>query len=91
MSEYGKNIEKALLFAKKNGIIRLIDAVKEGIHPENLRRLCKKGLLTRISRGIYMPADIEPSQDIGLAQISKRVPHGVICLLSALQYHNIGT
>jgi len=82
---------KAVNFAKKHGMIRVRDAVKEGIHPENLRRLCKKGLLVKMARGIYIPADSEISQNVGLAQISKRVPNGVICLLSALQFHDIGT
>jgi predicted transcriptional regulator of viral defense system len=84
-------MEKAVNFAKKHGMVRVRDAVKEGIHPENLRRLCKKGLLVKMARGIYIPADSEISQNVGLAQISKRVPNGVICLLSALQFHDIGT
>ena len=91
MRKYSQNMEKAVNFAKKHGMIRVRDAVKEGIHPENLRRLCKKGLLVKMARGIYIPADSEISQNVGLAQIAKRVPHGVICLLSALQFHNIGT
>ena len=91
MDKCGQNMEKAVNFAKKHGMIRVRDAVKEGIHPENLRRLCKKGLLVKMARGIYIPADSEISQNVGLAQISKRVPNGVICLLSALQFHDIGT
>ena len=91
MSKYSQNMEKAVNFAKKHGMIRVRDAVKEGIHPENLRRLCKKGLLVKMARGIYIPADSEISQNAGLAMVSKRVPHGVICLLSALQFHDIGT
>ncbi len=91
MDKYGQNMKKAINFAKKRGMIRVRDAIKEGIHPENLRRLCKKGLLVKMARGVYIHADSEISQNVGLAQIAKRVPHGVICLLSALQFHNIGT
>lgn len=91
MHKHSQNMEKAVNFAKKHGMIRVRDAVKEGIHPENLRRLCKKGLLVKMARGIYIPADSEISQNVGLAQISKRVPNGVICLLSALQFHDIGS
>jgi predicted transcriptional regulator of viral defense system len=91
MHKHSQNMAKAVNFAKKHGMIRVRDAVKEGIHPENLRRLCKKGLLVKMARGIYIPADSEISQNVGLAQISKRVPNGVICLLSALQFHDIGT
>ena len=91
MSKYSQNMEKAVNFAKKHGMIRVRDAVKEGIHPENLRRLCKKGLLLKMARGIYIPADSEISHNVGLAQVSKRLPNGIICLLSALQFHDIGT
>ncbi len=91
MQKKGQKSEKAVKFAKKHGMIRVRDAIREGIHPETLRRLCEKGQLIKMARGIYVPADSEMSPNIGLAQIAKRVPHGVICLLSALQFHDIGT
>jgi predicted transcriptional regulator of viral defense system len=91
MVESSPTQDKILEFVKKQGMIRVRDAIARGIHPEYLRRLCDKGLLVKVSRGIYMPADQEISQNIGLAQVAKRVPHGVICLLSALQFHEIGT
>jgi predicted transcriptional regulator of viral defense system len=40
---------------------------------------------------LYVRTDAEFSANIGLAQVAKRVPHGVVCLLSALQFHGIGT
>jgi len=86
-----QNADKILKYARKHGIIRVRDVLGEGIHPEYLRRLCKKGILTRVGRGMYIPADSEISPHIGLAQVAKRIPHGVICLLSALQFHDIGT
>ncbi len=87
-----KNItEKVLSLAKARGIIRVRDLMEQGIHPEYLRRLCEKGLLTKMARGIYIIADSEMSPNVGLAQAAKRVPHGVVCLLSALQFHNLGT
>ncbi len=84
-------IDKVLEYAKKHGIIRVRDIINERIHPEYLRRLCAKGLLVKIGRGTYMPADMDFSGNIGLAQVAKRVPHAVISLLSALQFHDIGT
>lgn len=83
--------DRVLNFVKQQGMIRVRDALAQGIHPEYLRRLCDKGMLVKLSRGIYIPADQEISQHIGLAQVAKRVPQGVICLLSALQFHEIGT
>lgn len=91
MSKNKKTIGKVLELAKVRKIIRVRDLTEKGIHPEYLRRLCEKGLLTRISRGVYIPADKDISPNIGLAQLAKRIPHGIVCLLSALQYYDIGT
>ena len=91
MDKNGKKMDKALKFARKHGMIRVRDATSQDIHPEYLRRLCEKGLLVKMGRGIYIPADSETSPNVGLAQVAKRLPHGVICLLSALQFHNVGT
>jgi predicted transcriptional regulator of viral defense system len=91
MAKIDQKMDKVLKYAKKRGIIRVRDAISQGIHPEYLRRLCEKGLLVKMGRGTYIPADSEMPPDIGLAQAAKRIPHGVICLLSALQFHDIGT
>ncbi len=83
--------EKTLALARRKGILRVKDLHAAGIHPEYLRRLCEKGKLIRVGRGLYMPADAQPSANISLAQAARRVPHGVVCLLSALRFHGIGT
>ena len=83
--------EKVLTLVKRKGILRVKDLREAGIHPEYLRRLYKKGMLVRIGRGLYVPADAELSANTALAQASRRIPRGVICLLSALRYHEIGT
>lgn len=91
MDKRKKITDKVLSIAKDRRMIRVRDLIEHGIHPEYLRRLCEKGLLIKMGRGIYIPADTEISQNVGLAQVAKRVPHGVVCLLSALQFHNLGT
>jgi predicted transcriptional regulator of viral defense system len=83
--------EEILKLVRQMGMLRVRDLTCRGIHPEYLRRLCKKGLLTRTGRGLYIAANAEISVHHGLAQAGKRVPHGVICLLSALQFHELGT
>ncbi len=83
--------QQILELAKQIGVLQVRDLTSRGIHPEYLRRLWKKGLLIRTGRGLYISADAEISIHHGLAQASKRVPHGVVCLLSALQYHELGT
>jgi len=83
--------EKVLELARQEGVLRVRDLRTRGIHPEVIRRLCRKGLLVRTGRGLYVVADAELSAQHGLAQAAKWVPHGVGCLLTALQFHEIGT
>jgi len=83
--------DKIIAMAGKRGVLRVKDLRDAGIHPEYLRRLCDKGLLVRVGRGLYVRADAEHSANVGLALAAKRVPQGVVCLLSALRFHEIGT
>jgi predicted transcriptional regulator of viral defense system len=73
------------------GIFRLKEAKALGLHPEQVRRLTLQGHLTRLGRGLYAPASAEPSEYHTLAEVAKRVPKGVVCLLTALRFHAIGT
>ena len=50
-----------------------------------------KGQLIRVGRGRYMLPEAEHSENLGLALVAAAVPHSVICLLSALRFHGIGT
>lgn len=83
--------DKILALAKRKGILRVKDLRAAHIHPEYLRRLCERGTLIRVGRGLYMPADARPTANLSLAQAARRVPHGIVCLLSALRFHEIGT
>ena len=56
-----------------------------------LRRLCDEGLLRRVARGLYALAEAEPGSGRMLAEAAKRVPGGVVCLLSALEFHGLTT
>lgn len=82
---------KALALVRRRGAIRLRDAVEQGIHPEVLRRLVASGELVRPLRGIYALPRRDLTAHTDLAQAAMLVPGGVICLLSALSYHGIGT
>ena len=84
--------ENAILeMARKTGVIRACEIREAGLHPEYLRKLCKSGHLIRTSRGLYSLADGDITEHHSLAEACKRIPHGIICLLSALSYHEIGT
>ena len=82
------SIEK---LARQKGLLRNRDLQEIGLPRVYLGRMVRKGLLVQHARGVYSAPDREltHTHDIELACL--RVPHGVICLLSALVYHNIGT
>jgi predicted transcriptional regulator of viral defense system len=83
--------EEVVRIAKRAGVLRPRDLEARGIPRKYLSLLCNEGTLKRVGRGLYICAEAEISADIGLAQVARQVPHGVVCLLSALQFHNIGT
>jgi len=83
--------EEILQLAHKLGMLRPRDLKEYNIPREYLQRLYKRGELLRSGRGIYVLADAEPTENYSFAEACKRVPHGVICLLSALRFHNLGT
>lgn len=74
-----------------NGPMRLRELTRQGIHPETVRRLREMGSLMRTSRGIYSLADSDTGEHQTLLEACRMVPHGVICLLSALRFHEITT
>ncbi len=92
MKTASNNPENAIMkMARKTGVVRAREIRKSGLHPEYLRKLCKSGHLIRTGRGLYVHADGDFTEHHSLAEACKRVPHGIICLLSALSYHEIGT
>lgn len=56
-----------------------------------LRRLAARGDLIRLSRGLYAFPDVESTEHHTLATVASRIPGAVICLLSALRFHALGT
>jgi predicted transcriptional regulator of viral defense system len=82
---------RLLELAKKQPILRVRDLAAARIHPEHLRRLWRRGVMERASRGVYRLVAAEYTVHLSLAEVAKRVPHGVICLISALQFHGLGT
>jgi len=77
--------------ASKAGVLRSRDLARYGIAREYLRLAEKQGLITRVSRGIYVAKEAPVTENHSLVEASKRVPHGVICLLSALRFHELTT
>lgn len=80
-----------LELAGKLGVLRVKDLTARGIHPEHLRRLYQQGQLERVARGLYRLPDADVTEHATLTTVSKRFPQGIICLLTALRFHGIGT
>lgn len=83
--------DKVLQLVKTSGMVRPRDLRDHGISRETLRRLRERGLLVQSGRGIYLPADAPLTEHHSLAAATQRVPQGVICLLSALRFHDLTT
>ena len=83
---------KALaLFRKHGGMLRTGEALALGIHPRTLYALRDTGQLQRLSRGVYRLADAPPLAYPDLVSVAYQVPQGVICLISALSFHDLTT
>jgi predicted transcriptional regulator of viral defense system len=83
--------DQVLALVGRYGILRPRDLSAHGIPREYLVRLHRRGVLNRPARGIYVLADAEPGEHQSLVEACKRVPHGVVCLLSALRFHRLTT
>lgn len=83
--------ERVLQLFQDTAVLRPRDLEAIGISGVYLNKLHAEGLLERLSRGLYALADAEPTEHRTLAEASKRVPQGVVCLLSALRFHDLTT
>lgn len=77
--------------ARRKGAFRARDARNAGIHSQDLTRLLAAGELERLARGQYRLADLPITEFHALVLAAQAAPRGVICLLSALTIHGIGT
>ncbi len=83
--------EATALFRKHGGIMRMAKAIQAGIHRRTLYAMRDEGVLEQMSRGLYRLADAPPLASPDLVAVAQRVPRGVICLISALAYHDLTT
>jgi predicted transcriptional regulator of viral defense system len=83
--------ERILELARSGRMLRAADVRASGESPQLLIKLHQAGKLRRVARGIYSLPDQPVSAHQTLAEVCERVPKAVICLLSALQFHEIGT
>jgi len=85
-------VDRDLLeMVRSAGILRPRDLKQTGIERVRLRRLLDRGLLVRVGRGLYTLPSTELGVNESLAAVCKAIPLGVICLLSALRFHELTT
>ena len=82
---------RLLTLARQRAIFTTREVARAGIHTQTLSRLVRAGALERIARGRYRLTERPITEHHGLALAAAAVPGGVICLLSALSFHGIGT
>ena len=84
--------EKALSIVKSQGFhIRTAQAIQAGIHPRTLYQLRDQGHLEQVSRGVYRLTTQPPIVNPDLFIIAARIPQSILCLVSALAFHNLTT
>jgi predicted transcriptional regulator of viral defense system len=85
---YEREIE---LFRQHAGGLRMAEALSLGINRKKLYAMRDAGVVEPVSRGVYRLAALEPLAHPDLVTMAKRVPQGVLCLISALSFHELTT
>jgi predicted transcriptional regulator of viral defense system len=83
--------DKALNLLINNSLRTSREFKKAGIDGKTLQRMTRDGHIIRMARGLYASSHYIPNENHSLIEAHKRIGNGVVCLLSALSYHDIGT
>ena len=78
-------------FRAHGGLLSTSQALAAGVRPRVLYALRDRGVLERLSYGLYRLAELPPLAAPDLVTVARRAPHGVICLISALAFHELTT
>ncbi len=91
MLDMNKHPENLLDLARNKGLIRPCDLAPLGIPRVSLTRAVRGGQLERVGRGLYgLPGRVVSAHG-SLSEVSRKVPKGIVCLLSALRFYNLTT
>ncbi len=83
--------EKALNLVRRAGMLRPRELDAARIPRSVLGQLEREGKVRRLGRGLYVIADAAATEHLDLMEVCKRVPHGIVCLISALNFHGMTT
>ena len=82
--------DKAIEIIRQHGsAFRTAEAIKAGVHPQTLYSLLRAGIIEKLSRGVYKLAGNEHVSQPDLVIVATRIPQAVICLVSALAFHEM--
>ena len=80
-----------IVFRQYDGLLHASKAIALGITPRTLYAMRDAGVLAPVSRGLYRLADLPPFSEPDLVTVALRIPKAVICLISALAFHDLTT
>lgn len=83
--------EQIIETIRRLGIVRVAELEAQGVPRNRLYRLARQGLVVREARGVYVASNHVYTAEHTLAEVAKRVPAGVFCLLTALRFHELTT
>ena len=83
--------QNILDLAAERGLIRPRDLTERGLPTIALTRLVRQGRLQRVGRGLYALPDRPVSEHNALAEVARKHPQAIVCLLSALRFHDLTT
>ena len=89
MTELQTQRDRAVTLLTQRTMMRAHELKAEGVTAATIARAVRDGAITRAGRGLYQLPDGGDSAHMALAEVSKRIPDGVICLVSALAYHDL--
>jgi len=91
MNTKGKLEEAIDILRQHNGILRTQEMLDQGIHPRTIYAMRDAGIVDRLGRGLYRLAELPPLCNPDLVTVALKVTRGVICLVSALAFHELTT
>lgn len=77
------------LFRQHSAGLRMAEALRSGINRKTLYAMRDAGIIERVARGMYRLSSLDPLTHPDLVTVAKRVPRGVLCLISALSFHEL--
>jgi len=83
------SVKRLVSIVEKRTVVRAAELYPFGVHPHDLSKAARQGLLVKIGRGLYTRRDFPSNFKHQVALACLRIPHGIVCLQSALAWHGI--